>query len=485
MKKYLTILNLIILTVLSLSCSDFLEQEPGPQVSIEEQLATTAGVKMALTGTYGSLESLLRSENFATYGDLQSGNLSFSPTPSGSNRGQISVPVNIENSYNFADRADDSDFESFYDDAYDVINQANLILENAESLEDATNGQISEIMAEAYAVRGFTHYLLLRVYAQALNNPLSDLGIVYKTSTLKEELDYPERLSISESMEKVIMDLELARSSFTGSQALEGPEYSYFNKINAEALLSKVYLSVNQYDKSIELAQEVLNNSAVSLMTTEEYLSEWEKFSTPVSEILLELVPPRDQEGDLGGSLQQYYGFNETSIYGDYVASQDLLSLYEDGDVRGAPLYIEADLPTVVEGQLQEETYYFSRKFQGEPGIPVIRLSEMYLIQAEAFFQKGNLVEALHSLNIIRERAGINPLQETEGLLEEILLERRREFAFENQYFFDLKRIGKGVVRMECIATTCNLDYPSPYFVLPIPQKNINLNENLQQNEGY
>ena len=205
----------------------------------------------------------------------------------------------------------------------------------------------------------------------------------------------------------------------------------------------------------------------------------------PVSEILLELAVPVDADGAIGGSRAAQYGYSGANTYADYVATQDLLDLYAPEDIRGA-LFVEQELATLENGQLVNRPYYFTGKFQGNPGNPLLRLSEQYLIAAEAAYQLNNTDAALSNLNAIRERAGLDPLIQTENLEEELFLERRRELAFENQLFFDLKRTGRDVNRNDgCLSTTCSLDYPSNFFVLPIPQSNINLNANLIQNEGY
>ena len=110
----------------------------------------------------------------------------------------------------------------------------------------------------------------------------------------------------------------------------------------------------------------------------------------------------------------------------------------------------------------------------------------MYLIRAEANARLNKPTEALQDLNSIRERANLSALTATANLLEEIFLERRRELAFEGHLFFDIIRFKKDVIRDKgCLANVCNLNYPSNFFILPIPQSSIELNENIQQNEGY
>ena len=77
-------------------------------------------------------------------------------------------------------------------------------------------------------------------------------------------------------------------------------------------------------------------------------------------------------------------------------------------------------------------------------------------------------------------------LLDTANLEDALLLERRKELCFESHYFFDLSRRQKDIVRNDgCISQTCTLRYPSPKYILPIPQANIDLNTNLKQNESY
>lgn len=69
-----------------------------------------------------------------------------------------------------------------------------------------------------------------------------------------------------------------------------------------------------------------------------------------------------------------------------------------------------------------------------------------------------------------------------EALLEEILLERFKEFAFEGHRFFDLKRYGRPIVK-----TTPNVrvDFDDFRILPPIPQREVDGNSNLNQNRGY
>lgn len=481
--------TIVMLFVLILySCSDFLEQEPGNQTSITELLSTKEGVLAALNGTYTTLEASVREERFAVYPDLQGGNIKFTPIPTGSNRGNLIIPFRIENLYSFQDQAISGDFSSFYQQSYSVVNQANLILEFVDNLNDATDSEKNQIKAEALSIRAYAHFLLALVYSQnySFTANASHLGVVYNRTTLTESgVTFPSRETLDSTYNLIIEDIQQALSLYTNQSALDGPIQTYFNQNNTKAILARVYLNKNDWQNAFDTAIDVINTSGVTLTSQENYLSEWENSVVPMTEILLQLSVRRDSGGEVGGSLSQHYGFQTPTAYGNYVASNDLLNLYESFDIR-SQLFLEQPLTTNINGELLDINYYFTKKFQDTPPYPVIRMSELYLIASEAANNLNRTDDALSFLNEIRARANASLISSATNLLDEIINERRREFAFEGHYFFDLGRNQRSVTRNDgCLAILCDLNYPSPKYVLPIPQENINLNSNLQQNESY
>ncbi|HMR16356.1 MAG TPA: RagB/SusD family nutrient uptake outer membrane protein [Mariniflexile sp.] len=489
-------LSLLSIMVLLSSCSSFLEQEPGSKTSITEQLATKEGVLLALAGVYTTLEASVKNPRFAVYSDLQGGNLKFTPKASGNNLGSISTPATIENVYGFEDQAIESDFESVYDGFYAVINQTNLILEFVDALTDASETEKNQIKAEVLTIRAYCHFLLSNLYSQSYNYTpnASHPGVVYNKTTLTKGITYPARETAFNTYKLIIGDIKDALALFTNTNALPtGPNYSYFNSYVAKALLARVYLYQNDWKNAFDMADDVIKNSGVVLMTKENYITQWEQPDLPVSEILLEFSIPRDDDGSIGSSMAQYFGYALTSptiIYSSYVATNDLLSLYETTDVR-RNLFTEINLPTFMKEEnsvriYQNLPYFFTRKFKDNAAYVAFRLSEMYLIRAEASLGLNNLDAAKNDIDILRARANASLLQNTNNLEDAILLERRKELCFEGHLLFDLARRKKNIVRTDgCIATTCNLSYPSLKFILPIPQDNIDLNTNIKQNESY
>ncbi|MFB9080808.1 RagB/SusD family nutrient uptake outer membrane protein [Flavobacterium procerum] len=481
--KYLKYITIALLIFSVQSCSDFLEQEPGLRTSIDELFQNKQGALRALNGLYRNLEENVRGERFAVYSDLQGGNIKFSPV---SSTGQITAPLNVRELYSFEDLAETSNFKLFYDESYDIINQANLILEHTPSLPDATETEKNKIKAEALTIRAYTHFLLALVYSQnyGYTPNASHPGIVYNTESIKSGVTYPARKTAAETYDLIINDLKSALENYSDTSSLAGPSYSFFNKNNTKALLARVYLNKRDWTNAYETANDVITNSGFTLVSSSNLVAQWSEPDLPLSETLMEFSVSKDAEGTVSSSMSSYFGY-DGSIYARYVASNDLINLYENNDIR-KQLFVTAPLSTLVNGVRRDMNYSFTRKYQGNAGYVVFRLSEMYLIRAEAAFQNNRPDLALADINIIRARANATLLTSTANLKEDILLERRKELCFEGQFFFDLTRNQMGITRNDgCVSNNCSISYPSLKFVLPIPLFNTNLNENLQQNESY
>ncbi|WP_315053809.1 RagB/SusD family nutrient uptake outer membrane protein [Chryseobacterium indoltheticum] len=144
-------------------------------------------------------------------------------------------------------------------------------------------------------------------------------------------------------------------------------------------------------------------------------------------------------------------------------------------------------------------------KYPGKPsGAPlnndlkVFRLSEMYLIKAEARVVANDLVGAATQVKKIRDaRNYVGPVAlpvygNNQAAWRDILLERRVELAFEGHRYLDIKRLGTlaGVQVDRDVRDTENMPEktmaPSDYrFTLPIPFEEVNANLSIQQNPGY
>ncbi|RNI21974.1 RagB/SusD family nutrient uptake outer membrane protein [Rufibacter latericius] len=131
---------------------------------------------------------------------------------------------------------------------------------------------------------------------------------------------------------------------------------------------------------------------------------------------------------------------------------------------------------------------------QGRRDAFVIRLAEMYLIAAEADMMRGNTNDALQSINAVRRRAALPGKQAEMEItadqltIDFILDERAREFAGEQQRWFDLKRTNKLVERVQAHNPDAAPNIQAFHMLRPIPQAQLDVITNpteFTQNEGY
>ena len=162
-----------------------------------------------------------------------------------------------------------------------------------------------------------------------------------------------------------------------------------------------------------------------------------------------------------------------------------LIHIYGTNDVR-KNLFLQGT------GNATYCNKYPGRGKVGLDNVKVIRLSEMYLIAAEAYAEMGDNTNAQKYLDFIRQRADLTAPATTEtgdALKDLIQQERRKELAFEGQRLFDLTRRKKGVSRTDCISGVCSKSYDvieeRQKFVMPIPQRELDVNKSLIQNKGY
>lgn len=487
MKKFIYIL----LLVFGLwSCDNFLDREPVEQVSISQQFSSVDGLLQALGGVYSEYEELYSSLSFV-YADALAGNVKFAPNQ----QGFAEVPVQFQPVYSFEEQSNEGTFSSFYNNAYGIINALNLILENIENVPNLSPDLEQQVRAESLAMRASLHFELSKLFAQTYSFSIDaqHLGIVYNTRTLVAGEDFPSRETLDETYNLIEADFIQSLDLFTGNFALEGPETSYFNEINVAGLLSRFYLYKGDWQSCIDQANAVLN-AGIELTPRENLLEQWSNFE-PISETLFEFTPPlTGDEGNVSSSISTYFEVvvnnEEVLEYGIYTASNDLVSLYDENDIRGEiGLLLTEDIPTQTATEEVDLPYNFTQKFPANDGAVMIRLSEVLLNKAEAHARQGENAQAQTDLQVIRSRA--NPNAEFinltgQDLIDEILIERRRELAFEGHLLYDLARTGQSIVRDDgCNISICQLDFPNNRYILPIPESSILINENMVQNEGY
>jgi len=472
MKKIFKITGVLAVAISILSCTEFLDQQPASSISDTKAISNYPSAVYALNGVYDGLQNTYYyGRDYVVYGDCFTDNIIISPN--NSNRfiaeGQWSITATTAN------------MGYFWSTAYTALMRANKILALVDNI-DATDVQKAAIKGQCLAIRALVHFDLVKFFAQTYNGNQTALGVPYIDKVIVYEK--PARETVSAVYTKIIADLTAAITNLTtGSALVTGPYF--INSWAAKALLAKVYMAQLDYDKALPVLDDIVKNSGYSPLSAANYVAAWGKDHSSVAknEFLFSL---NFNPTDYGATNCLGYIYLQTG-YGDLRVPVGVVSLFTATDIRKG-LFIA--------GTGTSAGWTFNGKFPGKAGTtalsdtPVIRLSDVYLMYAEANASKSVYNTAITYLDLIRLRAdataAITPQTITPAaLLDAIALERRKELLYEGQYLFDLKRLKKPInsaLRSDNVLYT-TIPYPSLKLAMPIPQAEIDANSNMVQNQ--
>ena len=501
----------IILTIVSFSffsCSaGWLDLEPSNETLLENTIYNVESADVALSGVYHAIKGTSTYRYYygaglIYYGEVRGDDMQ--ARTSGS-RSAWAYLMNYTSSLN----------RHIWEEPYMVTSRANALLtaiengyvKDADASED-NRAQLNDIKAQALVARALAHFDLLRVYARSydIDKNGNEYGIPVIT-TMLESGATPGRSTVAATYNQIEADINDALSLGISSDKRAG----YFNEWAAKMLLARVYLykgSKADLEKAYKLcAEDIIPNSPYKLWTNEEYAGVWSKQGT--SEEIFEIVITSTEDWVDRESIGYLYaekGYNDvimTESFADFVTQNYA------GDVRAKVMttsQAEKDLDPSDKIYKDKKIYTLKYPGNGTSGntrlnnVTVMRLSEVYLIAAEAAVRLNNKKNAVEFLNpiVLRGNPSATKVTEAEVTLDRILDEKRIEFVAEGHRFFDLIRNGKQVVRytsqenigwhLGAVHTDARSFSPDYYkVILPIPQNEILANSVLegQQNPKY
>lgn len=374
--------------------------------------------------------------------------------------------------------------------AYRIINTAN---QNIESVPEGTSTSNDFLLGENYFLRAMAYFDLLRLFARPYSHGTDNDGVVLRLSSSSP--DNQARATVGESYAQVESDLLKAAALMETGQS-RGVEYG--SKEAAWAMLSRLYLYMEENEKAIEFATKVIDAPGFALVSKDNYLeSFWNTYTSDESIFVIKHVL-QDDRGS--GSIGSMYLTDRGIGWGEVYVSDPLRLLLatHPEDVRNnliKPQY-EADGITVAKRNGIPKYFITKHSYQDDVvtlnSPHVLRLAEMYLNRAEAHAKLGDDQLALDDANVIRARAGILPedmytlgdLQGAATVLDAVLQERRMELAYEGHRAIDVFRNKKsmdrnfpGVQPKEVINWDNNRNI---YF---IPQDELFYNDLAEQND--
>lgn len=467
------------------SCDSELDQIPFDEFANENAYISVNDFENAARGIYatlvkGSLYGGSDSGGMLDAPDILSDNVTFSQSGRGTRR----------TLHNWQYSATDQPMGGLYERAYQMIYRANLLLANSVDFNGANK---DKVVAEAKALRALGHLDLVSFFGKIptqSGDANGSLGIAYVTEP--DPLILPARETVGAVYDKIVKDLVEAREGIPATNA-EGR----FTKESVNLLLSRVYLYMGGADNWTK-AVEAANNVTSPVAKRDKVVGVWEDTS---KEGVLFNIPFADDKAPYNFSIGVTWSqFGVTTLVPEYVVSYPLYTLFASDDIRKDAYTIRAsNASSGTKLEYNAIKKLFAKGGNGKPGlvdIKLFRVAEARLNKAEAQFNLGDEPGALATLNTVRDERYLSYTGGETGaaLKDAIHLERRLEFAFESQRFFDLKRWGESIERggfgdladgSGTPSDAQSLPASSPKFQLPIPQTAIDLNPNMVQNPGY
>ncbi|GGE22423.1 RagB/SusD family nutrient uptake outer membrane protein [Sphingobacterium cellulitidis] len=480
-------LYIIALASLSLfSCKGFLDVDPTNSIEASATIKTVEDAQVMINGLTSKLGAgSLYGRNILLYADAKGGDLTI-----------VSQGRGLDAFYVFNHNKDNNSYSGFWTDGFNAILQANNIISNIEALQAAGSTlKFDNEKGQALTLRAMMYFDLVRIYGKTYTDDPNALGVPITTALL-EDTAKPSREKVADVYKQILADLNAATAILP-----KNINHGYINYYAAKAILSRVYLTMGDYDKALEAADEVIASKAYSLYSNENWVASWSKEKG--SESIFEIIKMKDQ-GDLGSSsLGFYYLRNkDENAIGNFTASDYFVNrLAQDpNDVRWG-IFTKDELDRVAACYK-----YVGGTAAKKPGdgktpytavnIKVIRLSEMYLTAAEAALKKkaADPAKAAEYLNQIRKRSPDLAAATAATITEQMILdEKSKELYGEGHRFWDMIRLNKtitfndehvGVAMTHREKTITRKFYKT---LLPIPQVEINAYPGLeaQQNPGY
>lgn len=485
MKKISIVLATIAL-VLS-SCADFLDVTPTNQAAASSSIMNEADAKVMLNGLYDALTtSSFYGRNFILYGDAKSGDL----TVQSNGRGY---------DYMFAYNHSVSGYSmsGFWTSGYNIIMLCNNIIENIDRLKEEGTTGLDEYRAQALTIRAMVHYDLCRLYGKCYNDDKSSYGIPIADKTVAAGAQLL-RSSVEEVYAVVIRDLDDAAASLSKKK-----NNGFVNYYANRAIKARVMMDMDNYSTALSLAEEIINSGVYKLYTNDEWADSWA--SQFGSESIFELGM-NVNEGDLGNTgcvgAQYILGGGNGRNNQIFMASQAYLTLLgeDPDDVRWGVM----GLDQVGESEGFDRMgscykYYGGLAMKGDGkasssavNIKLIRLSEVYLIAAEAAARGNSAAKAAEYYNAIHKRSpNLQPASSVTAAM--VLAEKNKELYGEGRRFWDLIRVNATIVMDDSTpdvkVTTRETSFTRSFYkcILPIYNGELNANPGMraQQNPGY
>lgn len=352
-----------------------------------------------------------------------------------------------------------------WSDLYSIIYQCNAIIAGLKENQNLSTGD--QLSGEALFVRAFCYFYLVNLFG---NVPLITQTDITETAAIP-------RISTTEIYNQIISDLTAAKKYLPADYTFNQEDRTRANKWAATAMLSRVYLYLENWEFAESEASEIIDQKDLfSLLPLNDvFLANSKEAIWQFNTIGAELNNGFSYEG---------YNFINGSDIPTYVLTESLSNSFDPNDLR------KTNWTSSFSYNNKVYRYPYKYKLSSPPSgnfeyQMVLRLAEQYLIRAEARVHQNNIAGSLDDINLIRGRAGLQNLQvqSPNELFLAIEKERQTELFLEYGHrWFDLKRTG----RIDVVLSAVKSNWTHDAALYPIPLQAINRNPSLlPNNPGY
>jgi len=460
-----------VLIVVAAGCQGILDVKPINEVEEISAITTPAKARAAVAGLYDGLQSTgYYGGTFVFFGDLSADDVRHTGTFTTYHQVDLNSIT-----------ADNTTIEGLWDALYRVVGRANVIIERVPEVTALAPEERDRMLGEAHFARALSFHNAVKLFGD--QSP-SGMGVPIKLTPPPDIASTSDvvRATTGQVYAQILSDLTAAESLLTVAAADSTTHRATVGAVRA--IRARVFLYQQNWAGAEAEAESV---AAMGYALASNYADLFTKDGqdTPEDIFVLEFTPVDFQ-------LLGYYYRAKGAAGGrrEIGPTTAFIQEYAPGYVAGTPSsFVTTDLRGKHNISFQLSTVYGSKWPTGIGGedFHFIRFAEVLLIKAEAEAQQGKLAEADSSLNAVRVRAGLAPLDLVTlgqpASIDSILHERLLEFAFEGDRWPDLVRTGKAVARL---GLNPPLGPDKSYQVLyPIPLNELDVAPGLVQNTGY
>lgn len=501
----------ILLAVVAFSAASCLDKIPEDSIPFDEAIQTVDDVNLAVIGIYDAFKSSALYSGYLTLlPDLQT-DLVYGINGNTNIYGDIWRWNDIH--------ATNESIEAVYQALYNVINRCNFMLDRVDGVrikttDDTDLDKLDQYCGEAYFARALAYSELVKLFCKAYESDedaVSQLGVILtKHYQGNEEM---KRASLKDSYQFILEDLDRAAELLALDKdydpAVDEALYNtstYFNEYTVYALRARIALYMKKWDDAIKYSSKIIDSGYYILSSCSRNYTQnisYYKYMWTNDLSTESIWKVGFTVNSYGGRLGEIFlNYDFVNYRPDYVPAAWVLNSYNASDLRATTFFEQHTTsfshqlawPLLIKYAGNQD--FIAVKILHVSMPKVFRLSEQYLIRAEAYVQKEqpDYTRAGKDITTVRTArystyGGSTPLSASNAM-EVIESERVKELYMEGFRLQDLKRWHKGFEREpqeQSLSTGDRLKVEAndPLFVWPIPQHELDApGSQVQPNES-